>query len=121
MNIGDAIRVRRLSKGATLEAIALEAGTNAGNLSRIERGKQRPTLELVEQIARALGTSVAEIYCETEGTKPGSTDLMAVQDNQESILLRRNFNELNAENRRLAVEFVKMLKRLQRNQEPHVS
>lgn len=115
MNIGDAIRTLRQDKGATLEAIALEAGTNAGNLSRIERGKQRPTLELVEHIAHALGTSVAEIYTNAEAIRGESPVAGGLPDDIEDlILVRRSFKELNTENRRLAVEFLRMLNRLQK-------
>ena len=57
MKIGEAIKKLRIERGATQEDVALEAGTNAGNLSRIERCQQQPALELVEKIAAALGTS----------------------------------------------------------------
>lgn len=41
MQIGQVIRVLRTERGATLESLAFEAGTDASNLSRIERGVQR--------------------------------------------------------------------------------
>lgn len=66
MKIGEAIRKLRLELGETQEAVALEAGTNAGNLSRIERCQQQPSLDLVEQIAAALGTTVADLYAYVE-------------------------------------------------------
>lgn len=121
MKIGEAIRKLRLERGATQEDVALEAGTNAGNLSRIERCQQQPALELVEQIAAALGTTVAELYAYAEAnqqeparikSKTRSSRKYSVSD--DVVLFRRGFQLLSPENKRLAVEFVKLLNRSQK-------
>lgn len=62
MNIGAAIRKVRLEKGLTLEAVALEAGTYAGNLSKIERSQQLPSLDLLHKLSHALGTKTSDLY-----------------------------------------------------------
>lgn len=62
MKIGKVLRQHRSAQGKTLEAISFLAGTDAGNLSRIERDEQRPSLDLLEEIARALGLTVSGIY-----------------------------------------------------------
>ncbi len=42
MNIGKVIRALRTERGDSLETLAFEVGTDASNLSRIERGLQQP-------------------------------------------------------------------------------
>ena len=119
MKIGEAIKQLRLERGATQEDVALEAGTNAGNLSRIERCQQQPALELVEKIAAALGMTVADLYAYTAAQQPKTAKTKAKpkvggDDNSNAALLfRRGFQQLTTENKRLAVEFVKLLNRTQ--------
>ena len=119
MNIGEAIKKLRLERGATQEDVALEAGTNAGNLSRIERCQQQPALELVEKIAAALGTTVADLYAYAEANQPKAaknkqkTKSNGEADSNAAVLFRRVFHQLTPENKRLAVEFVKLLNRIQ--------
>ena len=120
MKIGEAIRKLRLERGSTQEDVALEAGTNAGNLSRIERCQQQPSLELVELIAAALGTTLADLYTYAAANQPkaeksklktkvdGKTDT-----SNAAILFQRSFRQLSPENKQLAVEFVKLLNRRQ--------
>lgn len=121
MKIGEAIKKLRLERGATQEDVALESGTNAGNLSRIERCQQQPALELVEKIAAALGMTVADLYTyaaaqQQKTTKSKVKPKEGGEDNSnEPHLFRRGFQQLTPENKHLAVEFVKMLNRLQRN------
>lgn len=119
MKIGEAIKQLRLERGATQEDVALEAGTNAGNLSRIERCQQQPALELVEKIAAALGMTVADLYTYTADQQPKTIKgKVNPKDSSENIsnaalLFRRGFQQLTPENKRLAVEFVKLLNRTQ--------
>ena len=119
MKIGETIKRLRLERGATQEDVALEAGTNAGNLSRIERCQQQPALELVEKIAAALGTTVADLYAYAEAnqSKAAKSKQKAKSnvdaDSNTTVLFRRVFHQLSPENKRLAVEFVKLLNRMQ--------
>lgn len=117
MKIGEAIKQLRLARGATQEDVALEAGTNAGNLSRIERCQQQPALGLVEKIATALGMTVADLYAHAaaQQSKPAKAKAKAgSQDKSNAALLfRRSFQQLTLENKHLAVEFVKLLNRTQ--------
>jgi len=59
--LGKAIRELRHKRGATLEALAPEAGITLGTLSLIERGEANPTWGTVKGIAAALGVSVVEL------------------------------------------------------------
>lgn len=120
MKIGEAIKKLRLERGATQEDVALEAGTNAGNLSRIERCQQQPSLELVEQIVAALGTTVADLYTyaaanqpKTEKNKLKTKAGSKTDASNAAILFQRSFHQLSPENKQLAVEFIKLLNRRQ--------
>ena len=68
MKIGQVIRKIRKDRDATLEAVALAAGTDPGNLSKVERGIQQPTPEMLSNVARVLGVSVSMIYTIAELT-----------------------------------------------------
>lgn len=108
MNIGAAIRKVRLEKGLTLEAVALEVGTYAGNLSKIERSQQLPSLELLHRLSRALGTKTSALYTIAE-SESGEGEEGATEHSNEVILVRRNFQALTPKNRRLAIEFLRLL------------
>lgn len=56
----------------TLEQVAIPAGTDTGNLSRIERGKQSPTERQMRNIANSLGVSVEELMSEPADTLESS-------------------------------------------------
>ena len=55
MEIGRAIREARKAKGWTLEELAHQVGTDSGNLSRLERGRQGASQDLLIKILDALG------------------------------------------------------------------
>ncbi len=117
MEIGQVIRVLRNERGTTLESLAFEAGTDASNLSRIERGVQQPTEDGLKAIAAALGTSVAAMYALAEGkqlTGVDAADLLRPEDMaRNAIQMRRYFRSLNPEYQKLALELVKTLLRAQ--------
>ena len=120
MNIGRAIYALRKEKGLKLEEVALDAGTDAGYLSRIETGSRKPSLPMLEKIAAAMGVRASLIVTTAEGAsisageaqtvKPGENDL-----SEESIQLRQHFRTLTPENQRALLEIAKVLNRLQRN------
>lgn len=68
MKIGQVIRRIRKENGATLEEVALTAGTDPGNLSKVERNLQQPTPDMLEQVAKALGLPVSSLYLIAEQT-----------------------------------------------------
>lgn len=118
MNIGDAIRHLRREQGATLEKIALAAGTDAANLSRIERGKQQFTPEMIARIAKALGVPVSTLYSRIEQEqaeyrverRPGAAKGARMPPES----LQPWYSKLEPGNRQLAAEFVRLLLRWQK-------
>ena len=57
-------RIKQLRTGLNLsqEALAHRAGVHWTYLSDLERGRQTPTLDLVNRLARGLGVTLAELF-----------------------------------------------------------
>lgn len=112
MQIGEILKKRREARTETLEDVAFRAGTDASNLSRIERGLQQPSLTLLENLASAVGARISELYLELEAAQqraepddprePWGIDLMRLQ---------RHFRELEAPHRALLIDMAKILKK----------
>lgn len=64
--IGARIRERRLARGLTLVQLAGIAELSHPFLSRIERGRARPSMVSLERIARAIGSSRIERIADAE-------------------------------------------------------
>ncbi|WMD23329.1 XRE family transcriptional regulator [Achromobacter seleniivolatilans] len=60
--MGENIRQRRKALGWTILELANRIGSDVGNLSRLERGKQGFSDEILAKIADALGCSVGELF-----------------------------------------------------------
>jgi transcriptional regulator with XRE-family HTH domain len=120
MHIGQVIYALRQERQLTQEKLALEVDTATSNLSRIEQGKSSPSLALLERLARALDTSVTAIYAEAEGFKVESGTVLSVREthetdySREALQLRQGFRDLSPANQKLALEFMRLLSRLER-------
>ena len=68
---GLAIRRRRLQQGVSQEELAYRAGLHRTYVSDIERGVRNPSLVNVEKLAEALGTSLSDLFAETESGGSG--------------------------------------------------
>lgn len=125
MKIGAVIREIRQAKGLTLEEVAYAAGTDGGNLSRIERGLQRCVHEVLEGIASGLGMTVAELYLQAEAMQSGVpplpqgikgqfalTQIPLVSHLHADLIVQ--YEKLSSSNQKLVVEFIQMLLRHQR-------
>jgi transcriptional regulator with XRE-family HTH domain len=66
VDLGARIRALRLARGATLRALAADAGVTESFLSQVERGVASPSIATVQRIARALGQSIAELFAADE-------------------------------------------------------
>jgi len=73
MEIGQIIRKARKAKGLTLEGLAHQVETDTGNLSRLERGKQGASKELLSRILKALEINLTQAGQLDEGTNVEST------------------------------------------------
>lgn len=70
MDIGQNIRSRRKELKMTLEQLALEIGSDTGNLSRIERGQQSITTDKIEVIAKALNCLPLDLINPSHSSQP---------------------------------------------------
>lgn len=99
MGLSNALRQLRKSKGITLAELADRAGSHVGNLSRIERGTAKPSLDLLYRLADALDFSLAEIF--------SAADKQSRDEKQ--VQLNSLFISLLDEDRELLVDFAKLL------------
>ncbi|MBX6317936.1 helix-turn-helix transcriptional regulator [Pigmentiphaga sp.] len=123
MHIGSAIRQTREKLGLKLEAVAMEVGTDAGNLSRIETGKQKPSITRLENIARAMNVGVTDLYALVEnvqvvrgGQELREGDVLAYGD-EDTRSLQHAAAALDAHHRKLLIEFARLLARMQKEGE----
>lgn len=118
MKIGQVIRKIRKDKDATLEEIALVAGTDPGNLSKVERNLQQPTPEMLESVAKALGLPVSSLYLIAEQTAT-PYEVTGSKDETKQITLRleefvTQFMLLSPSNQQLLNDFIGVMLKAQR-------
>jgi transcriptional regulator with XRE-family HTH domain len=70
VDLGARIRALRLARHETLRELAAKAAVTESFLSQVERGVASPSIASVQRIARALDTSIAQLFAadETAGT-----------------------------------------------------
>lgn len=119
MHIGTAIRHTRETLRLKLEMVALDAGFDPGNLSRIETGRQNPSIPRLEAIAKAMEVTVADLYALVEPPRSFITVSSTPNcrgrslDNSEWVQIRRSYQVLDPRRRELALEFLQLLQRMQ--------
>lgn len=99
MSLGQALKQLRKKQGLTLAELAERTQSYVGNLSRIERGMARPSLDLLYRIAEALGFSITDIFSVAE-----SRTLSPRQ-----VALNATFISLLEEDQALLLEFAELL------------
>jgi transcriptional regulator with XRE-family HTH domain len=65
--IGKRLKNRRLRAGLTQQELADLAGTTQTTVARIERDAVEPEVTTIRKLARALGTTPADLIPEEEG------------------------------------------------------
>lgn len=119
MDIGRAIHAIRTARGLKLEAIAAEAGTDSGYLSRIENGSRQPSLAMLIAIASAMNVCVSSIVLVAEGRdsenfQGGEGSETASNLDAPAIKARGLFRRIRPEHQTIALEFLKMLGKMER-------
>jgi transcriptional regulator with XRE-family HTH domain len=66
VDLGARIRSLRLARRATLRQLAARAAVTESFLSQVERGVASPSIASVQRIARALDSSIAELFAADE-------------------------------------------------------
>ena len=60
--LGSYIRAERRAKHLSLRRLSEASGISNPYLSQIERGLRKPSAEVLQQIARALGVAIEQLY-----------------------------------------------------------
>lgn len=63
---GESVRQRRLEQGLSQERVAEMCGMHRNYLGAVERAERTPSIVAADRIARALGTTLAEMFLELE-------------------------------------------------------
>jgi transcriptional regulator with XRE-family HTH domain len=84
MNVGTAIRERRLARELTLVALAELAGLSQPFLSQVENGRAQPSMESLYRIATALGTTPQALFGDHDTSALAPTAARA--DDDEGVL-----------------------------------
>lgn len=56
--VGERLKSLRTEKKISMRELAEKTGMNISNISRIENGKISPTLDVLDKLAQALGTTI---------------------------------------------------------------
>jgi transcriptional regulator with XRE-family HTH domain len=75
--LGWAIRHVRKAQKRTLQYVALEVGSDPGNISRIERGAQDAPESLLKAIAAVLGLTMVDLWQVAESGHAGAARITA--------------------------------------------
>ena len=67
--LGGRIREIRKQKGLTLQQLADRTGLTAGLLSKIENLRTSPSLQVLSDLAGALGTDIAALFLDAAGSR----------------------------------------------------
>lgn len=71
MNIfGSRMRALRIQRGLTQDDIGKELNMGRSNIGHIERGRNAPTIEVIDKIANILGTSTDYLLGRTDTQEP---------------------------------------------------
>lgn len=62
VNVGSSVRVLRMRHGLSIRQLARQSGISVNTLSLIENGRTSPTASTLQQLAAALGLSVAAFF-----------------------------------------------------------
>ncbi|MBQ4777688.1 XRE family transcriptional regulator [Pectobacterium versatile] len=77
MEIGKRIRQLRKAKKMTILELATSIGSDVGNISRLETGKQGYSDATIKKIAHTLGVNVSDLFTEEEIIMPQYKDIVA--------------------------------------------
>lgn len=71
---GALVRRRRLKQGLSQERVAEMCGMHRNYLGAVERAERTPSIVAADRIARALGTTLAEMFTKLERNSETSDD-----------------------------------------------
>lgn len=116
MDIGGILKARRERRRETLEEVAFRAGTDAGNLSRIERNRQDLSVRRLARLCDALEMSLTELFEELENRSTTSylRDPASAFDKDTRELIAINTG-LSSADRRLLIRIAEQIVQVTRS------
>ena len=90
--LGPSIRRRRLDAGLTLVALADRSGLSQPFLSQVETGKATPSIDSLQRIAQALGTTPQGLLQAHHST--GAVDVLRADGDERLAQFRRHRPEM---------------------------
>jgi len=91
MDFGTRVKALRKKNKHTLQELAKKINFNYSNLSKIERGDRKPTLEFIEAISKVYDVSIAylvgEEYTRSEKDFMGESTQLSVEELKEKYEL----------------------------------
>ena len=106
MDIGSVLRRRRKQRRETQMDVALKAGSDTGNLSRIERGLQDVTVNRLIRLCAALEMTVTELFEKIEGRRFRDPTLAFDKDTRKLIAVSE---KASVRNRKKLVKIAKVV------------
>jgi CheY-like chemotaxis protein/DNA-binding XRE family transcriptional regulator len=109
---GAEVKRRRLELAMSQEQLAEKADLHRTYVSDVEGGKRNPSLASIDRLAKALGTTLAMVFCSVEETRspanayntPGHVvDIVLVEDSSNDVELTRAAFEHSRITNRLTV------------------
>jgi transcriptional regulator with XRE-family HTH domain len=71
---GELVRRLRQERGYSQEEFSFRVGLHQTYVSSVERGERNVTMQTADRIAKALGTTLADLFTELERESNDSTD-----------------------------------------------
>jgi len=111
MDLGKQIRKARVKSGLTQEALSHILGISKGSVSGYENNRVRPTLDVINAIADALGLQMSELLTDAadEGESGSNAEIQTSKRPRRVKRLMGAFDMLNEEGQKKAIEMVEQL------------
>jgi transcriptional regulator with XRE-family HTH domain len=74
LRFGELVRRLRLEKGLSQERLAELCGMHRNYVGAIERAERTPSIVAADNLARALGTSLSNMFSELDSSREASDD-----------------------------------------------
>ncbi len=87
------IRGLRGEKRMSLSELSKKSGVSKSLLSHIERGMSVPTVTTLQKIARALDTSISNLFSETEGARGSPSSETKTMASNRVFVVRRDYRK----------------------------
>lgn len=111
--IGDVIRKHRLEKGMSMEELAEKLNVSASAICRYETNDRNIRIVMLNEIAKALGTTAAELLTEAEYNAATEQDDPTAKKKLKIIM---SLKQLNGKNQEKIIDHIEALDALQQKQ-----